>query len=107
MEATKSKTPGRIMRGVVILGAIGISVIASACSSEKEESKQEEQKKCSTTIDQVANDPNVEMPVDATPSPDGKDIYFVAHSKVALALEDGPGFERQAGVFKVSASGGP
>jgi sugar lactone lactonase YvrE len=114
MEATKSKTPGRIMRGVVILGAIGISVIASACSSESEDSKKnEEQKPGAATIDQVANDPNVEMPVDATPSPDGKDIYFVAHTKVAISekSEDGKdqnlGFERQAGVFKVSASGGP
>jgi len=114
MEATKSRTPGRIMRGIVILGAIGISVVASACSEE--ETKTEDQKPTATgntTIDQVANDPNVEMPVDATPSPDGKDIYFVAHSKVAIAEKDengkdiGLGFERQAGVFKVSASGGP
>ncbi len=115
MEATKSKTPGRIMRGIVILGAIGISVIASACSSEssEEDKKEENPPAGAPTIDQVANDPNIEMPVDATPSPDGKDIYFVAHQKVVLTEQDENGapvplgFERQAGVFKVSASGGP
>jgi len=112
MKVTKTKA--RMMRGLVILGAVGLAVVASACSSESEEKKNEDQKPTvAATIDQVANDPNVEMPVDATPSPDGKDIYFVAHTKVALTEKDendqdqSLGFQRQAGVFKVSATGGP
>jgi sugar lactone lactonase YvrE len=99
MEA-KVKRARRFGRIAMILGAVATASIASAACSDESTSDGKK-----PTIGPVANDPGIEMPVDATPSPDGKDIYFIANSKVAD--EDNIGFGRQAAIYKVSASGGP
>ncbi|MDF2693817.1 MAG: uncharacterized protein K0S65_2200 [Labilithrix sp.] len=99
MEANVNKAR-RILRAALILGAVATAVIAiAACAEETTESSGQ-----APTIGPVANDPGIEMPVDATPSPDGKDIYFIANSKVAD--EDNIGFLRQTAIYKVSAAGG-
>jgi sugar lactone lactonase YvrE len=98
MEAKVNKAR-RITRAALILGAVATAVIASAaCAEETTESSGQ------PTIGPVANDPGIEMPVDATPSPDGKEIYFIANAKVAD--EDNIGFYRQSAIYKVSAAGG-
>lgn len=100
MEA-KTKRARTLMRTALILGAVAASVVGIAACSEEETSTKEGG---APTIGPVANDPGVEMPVDATPSPDGKDVYFIASSKVAD--EDNIGSVRQAAIYKVSAAGG-
>ncbi|MBX3222445.1 MAG: hypothetical protein KF795_18145 [Labilithrix sp.] len=98
MEANVNKAR-RIARVALILGAVATAVIASAaCADETTESGG------APSIGPVANDPDIEMPVDATPSPDGKDVYFIANSKVPD--EDGIGAFRQAAIYRVSAAGG-
>ncbi len=94
------KKARRVGRLSMILGAAFATSIAGAACSEDETSAGQK-----PTIGPVANDPGIEMPVDATPSPDGKEIYFIANSKVAD--EDDIGFSRQAAIYKVSAAGGP
>jgi sugar lactone lactonase YvrE len=99
MEAKVNKAR-RILRAAMILGAVATAVVAgAACAEETTEDSAGK-----PTIGPVANDPNIDMPVDATPSPDGKEIYFIANSKVPD--EDNIGFLRQAAIYKVSAAGG-
>src|SRR5262245_1716538 len=79
------------------LGALGIA----ACGSDKSApagSQKETPSGGSIAINAAANDPGVQSPFDATPSPDGKTVYFTA-----LREESG---ERVPGVFKVPAGGG-
>ena len=52
----------------------------------------------------VANAPESAMPVDATPSPDGKDVYFIAFSSRLDA--DGIRMERVPAIYKTSAAPG-
>lgn len=101
MEANVNKAR-RILRAAMILGAVATAVVASAACAEETTNTDESAQK--PTIGPVANDPGIEMPVDATPSPDGKEIYFIANSK--LADEDNIGFSRAAAIYKVSAAGG-
>ena len=97
MQANVEKT-GRLG---VILGAFATAAISSAaCGAASNGGSSPD-----TAIAPVANDPGIEMPVDATPSPDGHEIYFIASSRTAD--EDNIGFVRQAAIYKVSAAGGP
>jgi len=92
----------RARRLGIILGAVASAALAAAACSDESTSGGSGSM---TSIAAAANDPNIEMPVDATPSPDGTEIYFIANSKVAG--EDNLGFERKAAIFKVAATGGP
>lgn len=83
----------------LVLGTVATMVVAAACSSEDEAPKAQAQ------ITPVANSAEAELPVDAVPSPDGSQIYFIASSRAAD--EDGIGQVRSAGVYKVAATGGP
>jgi sugar lactone lactonase YvrE len=85
------------MRAVSVLGVVAAAVVANACSKEVDSEK-------SIAIDPVANDPSLELPVDATPSPDGTEVYFIASKKAPG--EEGVGIERRFGIYKVSAAGG-
>jgi len=105
----KSRARSLITVGIVI-GTISASAIVAACSSS-------EAKKDATTDDQgpaegigltqiapVANAPEAAMPVDATPSPDGKDVYFIAFS--TRPDVDGLKMERVPAIFKTSSAPG-
>lgn len=109
MEANGTKKKSRLLlRSAVVLGTIAAAVLSAACSSETSDDKQGEEKKEEAgdiSISPVANAAEAESPVDATPSPDGNDIYFIAHTR--KADPDGLGFERVPAIFKVSATGGP
>jgi sugar lactone lactonase YvrE len=80
------------------------AVVNAACSEESTDASNQNGA-AKPSIAPVANDANIVMPVDATPSPDGQDIYFIANSKVPD--EDNLGFARQVAIYKVSATGGP
>jgi sugar lactone lactonase YvrE len=92
---------GRVVR---VLGVVAAAAAVNAACSE-ESSSGENNLVAKPSIAPVANDANIESPVDATPSPDGQDIYFIANSKVPG--EDNLGYSRQAAIYKVSATGGP
>jgi sugar lactone lactonase YvrE len=100
----KSRARSLITVGIV-LGTITASAIVAACSTEetKEEQKKEEGIGL-RQIDPVANAPEAAMPVDATPSPDGKDVYFIAFSSKLDA--DGLRMERVPAIYKTSATPG-
>lgn len=87
-----------LVRAVSVIGVVAAAASAYACSKEIDDTEK------TTTIDPVANDPSLELPVDATPSPDGSEVYFIASRKAPG--EEGVGIERTFGIYKVSARGG-
>jgi sugar lactone lactonase YvrE len=106
MEAnSKSKARVRLRTVAIVLGTIAAAAIVAACSSEETSVDGDGDKGFGLTqIDPVANAPEASMPVDATPSPDGKDVYFIAFS--TQPGPDGIGVVRVPAIFKVSAAGG-
>jgi len=108
MEANGKKKSRLLLRGAVVIGTIAAAVLTAACSSEdvSDDKKNEDQKEQTgdISIAPVAQG-EAESPVDATPSPDGNDIYFIASTR--KADPDGLGFERVPAIFKVSSKGGP
>ena len=105
----KTRARSLITVGIVI-GTISASAIMAACSST--EQKQEPSPSDNgpaegiglEQIDAVANAPEAAMPVDATPSPDGNDVYFIAFSSRLDA--DGMRMERVPAIYKTSAAPG-
>lgn len=100
----KSRARSLITVGIV-LGTITAAAVMAACSSKetKEDAKQEDGIGLNQ-ISPAANAPEAAMPVDATPSPDGSQIYFIAFS--SRQGPDGLGMERVPAIFKVAATGG-
>lgn len=94
----------RLVRMALICGAVATAVVASAACSE-ESASDKKSSEGGPSIGAVANDPQIHRPVDATPSPDGKDVYFIASAKAPD--ENGIGTVAQAAIYKVSAAGGP
>jgi sugar lactone lactonase YvrE len=106
MEANAKRARLLSLRTAVVLGTIATAIVSGACSSD--ESAKEEEKgppAGDLSIEPVASSTEAAMPVDATPSPDGSEVYFIATTR--RADPDGLGFERLPAVFKVSAKGGP
>jgi sugar lactone lactonase YvrE len=100
----KSRARSLVTIGIVV-GTFATSAIVAACSAEetKEEQKQEEGIGLKQ-IDPVANAAEASTPVDATPSPDGTSIYFIAFTSRPDA--DGIRMERVPAIFKTSAAPG-
>jgi DNA-binding beta-propeller fold protein YncE len=90
----------REARLVIALGCLGFAACDSDGSAPQSPSppKEPPAEQSSIAINVAANDPAVQSPFDATPSPDGKAVYYTA-----LREEAG---ERVPGIFKVPASGG-
>jgi sugar lactone lactonase YvrE len=107
MEA-KVKKARRAGHVAAILGAVTVAALTTAaCGSNKSDSGNDQNPGGNAgkpAIAQAANDPSFENPVDATPSPDGKDVYFIANTKTGD--EDNIGTIRQPAIFKVAAAGG-
>lgn len=105
MKANASSKARSLMTVGIVIGTFAASAIVAACSAEetKDEGKTEDGVGYND-IKPVANAPEAAMPVDATPSPDGKDIYFIAFS--SRLDEDGIRAERVPAIYKVSAAGG-
>jgi sugar lactone lactonase YvrE len=102
----KSRARSLITVGIV-LGTISASAVVAACKSEETSVKDDQGMQEGIglqQIDSVANAAEAAMPVDATPSPDGKDIYFIAFSSRLDA--DGIRMERVPAVYKTSATPG-
>jgi sugar lactone lactonase YvrE len=103
----KTRARSLITVGIVI-GTISASAIVAACSSSKQEPSPSDNGPAEgiglKQIDLVANAPEAAIPVDATPSPDGKDVYFIAFSSRLDA--DGRRVERVPAIYKTSATPG-
>jgi DNA-binding beta-propeller fold protein YncE len=84
----------REARLAAIIGCLGLA----GCGSEQSAGQAPQKEKPSIAINAAANDSAVKSPFDATPSPDGKTVYYTA-------LRD-ESDERVPGIFKVAASGG-
>jgi len=107
MEAIGNKKSRLLLRSAVVVGTIAAAVMSAACSSDSSDDKKNEentQESGDISINPVASG-EAESPVDATPSPDGNDVYFIASTR--KADPDGLGFERVPAIFKVSSKGGP
>ncbi len=106
MKANAISKARSLMTVGIVLGTFAASAIVAACAAEdtKTEEGKTEDGVGFNDIKAVANAPEAAMPVDATPSPDGKDIYFIAFS--SRKDEDGIRTERVPAVFKVPATGG-
>lgn len=105
MKANAKSRARSLMTVGIVLGTVALSAVVAACASE--ETKVDD-KPAAAEIDvniaPVANTPEAAMPVDATPSPDGKVVYFIAFS--TRLDEDGIRTERVPAVYQVAAGPG-
>ena len=97
----KASVTSRVRSLGFVVGTIAAAAVVAACSTSE---KKEESKEGIglNQITPVANAPEAAMPVDATPSPDGTQIYFIAFSSRPDA--DGLKTERIPAIFKVPAT---
>ena len=100
----KSRARSLITVGIV-LGTITAAAVVVACgSSSSGDSTSQEDGIGLNNITMAANAPESAMPVDATPSPDGSQIYYVAFSSKMDV--DNIKMERVPAIFRVAATGG-
>ncbi len=99
----KSRARSLITVGFV-LGTISAAAIVAACSTSDSKKEDTNEGIGLNQITPVANAPEAAMPVDATPSPDGSHVYFIAFSSRPDA--DGIKTDRVPAIFKVAATGG-
>lgn len=105
MKASAKSKARSLMTVGIVLGTIAASAIVAACATE--ETKVDDKQTAAefdVEMGPVANAPEASRPVDATPSPDGKDIYFIAFS--SRLDEDGIRMERVPAIYKVSSTPG-
>lgn len=97
---SQTKTKARFLSRATLIGAVATALIATACSKETQvETDQPPQG--SLSMSEAAR---ADSPLDATPDPQGENVYYVAFRTVAD--EDGLRSFRVPGIFKVSARGG-
>ena len=105
MKVNATRKTRSLITVAVVLGTVATSAVIAACATEEVKSEEKKEEGIGLTqIDSVANAPEAAMPVDATPSPDGNDIYFIAFSSRMDA--DGIRMERLPAIYKVSATPG-
>ena len=104
MKANATSRARSLITVGVVLGTITAAAVVAACSTSETKDEKKEEGIGLTQIAPVANAPEAAMPVDATPSPDGSQIYFIAFSSRKDA--DGLKMERVPAIFKVGAAGG-
>ena len=104
MKANAKSRARSLMTVGIVLGTITAAALVAACSSSDKKVEKTEDGIGLKQLDPVANAPETAMPVDATPSPDGSQIYFIAFSSRADA--DGLKMERVPAIYKVAATGG-
>jgi sugar lactone lactonase YvrE len=103
MKDTKSRARS-LLTVAVVIGTFATSAIVAACSAEESKEEKSDEGIGLAQISPVANAAEASTPVDATPSPDGSSVYFIAFtSKVA---EDGIRMERVPAIFKTTSAPG-
>lgn len=104
MEA-KSKKARTLMHIGVVLGTVAAAAIVAACSSEESKDESKDEGIGLTQLEPVANAPEASNPVDATPSPDGSSIYFIAFSTQPGV--DGIGTVKVPAIYKAIPGAAP
>src|SRR4051794_21750460 len=105
MKANAKSRARSLMTVGIVLGTITASAVVAACSTSETKEEKSDEGIGLEQISAVANAPEAQSPVDATPSPDGSQIYFLAFSSRQDA--DGLKMERVPAIYKVAATGGP
>ena len=101
----KSRARSLITVGFVLGTITAAAVSVAACTTETEKKDEGSNEGIGLTqIAPVSQGPEAAMPVDATPSPDGTQIYFIAFSSRADA--DNLKMERVPAIYRVAATGG-
>ncbi len=110
MKANANSRARSLITVGIVIGTISASAIVAECSSTEAKLQQPTADNGPAEgiglkqVDAVANAPEAAMPIDATPSPDGKDVYFIAFSSHLDV--DGQRMERVPAIFKTSAAPG-
>jgi sugar lactone lactonase YvrE len=106
MKANAKSRARSLMTVGLVIGTITAAAVVAACSKSdsKDDSSNQPDGIGLNQINMAANDPGASTPVDATPSPDGKDIYFIAFAM--QPDEDNIKMERVPAIYKVAATGG-
>ena len=103
MKDTKSRARSLLTVGIVV-GTFATSAIVAACSAEESKEEKSDEGIGLAQIQPVANAAEASTPVDATPSPDGSSIYFIAFTSRMDA--DGIRMERVPAIFKTTSAPG-
>jgi len=105
MEAKSKKA--RILAGAaVVFGTVATAAIVAACSEEATSTDEgTDQGIGLSRIEPVASAPEAAQPVDAVPSPDGNDVYFIAFA--TQPGPDGLGTLRVPAIFKAAPGAAP
>ncbi len=105
MKANAKSRARSLMTVGIVLGTITAAAVVPRAARRRRKKRGRPKRGIGLSqIDPVANAPEAAMPVDATPSPDGSQIYFIAFS----SRKDADGFkmERVPAIYKVAATGG-
>jgi len=106
MKANAKSRARSLMTVGFVLGTITAAAVSvAACTTETQKKEEGAGEGIGLTqISSVSQVPEAAMPVDATPSPDGSQVYFIAFSSRADA--DNLKVERVPAIYKVAATGG-
>lgn len=104
MKANAKSRARSLMTVGIVLGTVAAATVVAACSASETKEDKKEEGIGLTQIAPVANAPEAAMPIDATPSPDGTEIYFLAFS--ARKDADGLKNEQVPAIYEVAATGG-
>ena len=105
MQASAKKTR-RLLQMAAAVGAVGTAMLIAACSkSDDKGNDSTDQDIGVSTLTPVANAAEAQTPVDAVPSSNGQDVYFIAYS--ARLEDDGVSVEKIPAIFKAVEGGTP
>ena len=80
MNAIATKKARSLTTALVVLGIVGTTAFVAACKSDDSTSDDSNEGIGLNTLAPVANAPESATPIDATPSPDGSQIYYIAYA---------------------------
>ena len=100
----KKKAARSLTTVLIVTGMISTAIVTAACSKSDDSADGSNEGIGLDTLTPVANAPESTTPIDATPSPDGSQIYYIAYaSKID---EDSMKTLKIPAVFTVPAAGG-
>ncbi len=100
---SRMKNKTRWLSRITLVGAVATALVATACSKESSDPTKDDQAPPGSLS--LAEAARADSPLDATPDPQGENVYYIAFN--TMADEDGLATVRVPAIFKVSAAGGP
>lgn len=106
MNASANKSRS-LLQIAVVVGAIGAAMVVAACSKDSGSDEQSggSQDIGVSTLTPVANAPEAAQPVDAVPSSNGQDTYFIAYS--SRIEDDNVSVEKVPAIWKAVQGAAP